>query len=135
MSEELNRRQAAEQDQERKRKLLDTGQKMAQALGAFRTGGSGASVDPAVLSPIIRFLSTRPAIEDIETYLKLLPKSHLAAYTRSAGPQYERVCTEVLRRLPSVREACGKDSTPEALAYVLAWCRRLMGAAERARGG
>ncbi|GAB4195468.1 MAG: hypothetical protein OHK0013_01640 [Sandaracinaceae bacterium] len=111
----------------KRKELLAIAEKLAEQLAAFKTPNTGEPVDPSRLADVFRFVKAN-GIEDLPTFLKVMPGSYLRHASRSAAPQLE----EVQRRVTTILQP---KKSAEELAFVLGWARRLLSVKEKTGHG
>lgn len=111
-------------DRRRKKPLLGEAERLAADLGRFRTPRTGEAVDPSRVAELIRYLSMVQDVQQLATYLELMPTSYLAKMSQSALPQLKEIA-----RL--VRPMIGRIRNVDELLFVLGWTHRLMLTTER----
>jgi hypothetical protein len=111
-------------ERSRTKTLLAEAERLAGDLGRFRTPSSGDPVDPSRVAELIRYLAMVQDVQQLATYLDLMPTSYMAKISQSALPQLKEI-----GRL--VRPLIGRMRNAEEMLFVLGWTQRLLSTAER----
>ena len=120
------------------KELLKLVEPVVDSLRRFRTAGTGEPVDPSHLRAIAAFIQQDGNPVRVGDFLRLAPRSHMARYTRSAGPQLEKACQqarEVIKKvkhiLPEGSSAALDRNRAQAVVFVLSHAARMVRTQER----
>ncbi len=123
------------------RALLALVKPVLEPLRSFRTPVTGEPVDPSHMRAIVAFIQQDDSLGRMDSFLRLAPRSYMARYTRSAGPQLDMACQQARRVIGEVRRILpnGSDGVKaQAVVFVLGHVARMMRTQERGderRGG